>query len=373
MRFRARRGGRKAGGLLLALLMRGGIGGAQAGDGSAILARVRNVAATPAQGAKAIQLPPNELGRIPILEYHAIGGPAEFANGPRYDIHGLNIAPDTFRRQLALMYAAGWYPINMRDALAARLRVPKGKIPVVLTFDDARPSQFRCLSNGKLDPDCAVGILEAFHAKRPDWPRRAAFYVLPESKWNGVPFDQDGLETRKLRFLARRGYEIGNHTTSHRSLADLSVATLQWEMATSARYLHARVPRLRLDTMALPYGIAPRDPARWHYLLRGAQGGVAYRNRCILLANGEPSFAPADRRYNAHRIMRVTPAPGRIEGWIEKLRPGRSPAPFVSDGDPEKVTVPQSELGNLNRAGLQGARLVVLPDARPIPAPNSGE
>src|SRR5439155_21233890 len=61
--------------------------------------------------------PPNELGRIPILEYHSIGGPPEFPNGPLYDVQGLNISPDIFRRQLKLMHSAGWYPINMRAAL----------------------------------------------------------------------------------------------------------------------------------------------------------------------------------------------------------------------------------------------------------------
>src|SRR2546423_355133 len=103
---------------------------------------------TAASAARGPALPPNELGCIPILEYHSIGGEAEFNDGVRYDKHGLNIAPETLERQLERMYAAGWYPVNMRDILTARIRVPRGRIPVVLTFDDARPSQFRYLPNG---------------------------------------------------------------------------------------------------------------------------------------------------------------------------------------------------------------------------------
>ena len=300
---------------------------------------------------------PNELGLIPIIMYHSVGGEAEFAGGPLYDKHGLNIAPQTFRAQLAQMYRANWYPVNMRDILTARLNIPKGKTPVVLTFDDARPSQFKYLSNGKMDPNCAVGILEAFHQTHPDWPRRATFYVLPESKYNGVPFDQDGLETKKLRFLWRHGYELANHTTSHRSLADLDAPTLRWEMAFCARYFHHQVPEATLDTMALPYGIAPRSPRLWKYLLNGTQGGTRYHNRCILLAKGGPSFAPADKRFDPERIPRVEAAPGEIERW---LSPVCAKLLYLSDGNAKTVTVPLSEQQFVDRSRLAGARLVLL-------------
>jgi peptidoglycan/xylan/chitin deacetylase (PgdA/CDA1 family) len=319
--------------------------------------------------------PPNEVGLIPILEYHAVGGEAEFASGSRYDARGLNVSTETFRRHLRLMYAAGWYPVNMRDALSAHLNVPRGKIPTVITFDDARPSQFRYLPDGKIDPDCAVGILEEFHRRHPDWPRRAAFYILPENgrddKYydNGVPFDQDGLETRKLRFLADHGYEIGNHSTTHRSMYCLDARTLRWELATCVRYLYAQVPRARVETMALPYGIAPSDPILWDILLAGSQSGTAYRNRCILWADGGPAYAPVDRRFEPRCVPRIQPGPGRVERWIATLKPGGSAEPYVSDGDPNTVTVPASRAADVDRSRLEGARLKVIgTDAASLPA-----
>lgn len=319
--------------------------------------------------ASSQERPPNELGKIPILMYHSIGGEPEFANGPRYDIHGLNIAPDTFRNQLQLMYDASWYPVNMRDVLTARLNVPKGKTPVVLTFDDARPSQFRLLKNGAIDPDCAVGILEAFHKTHPDWPCRATFYVLPESTYNGVPFDQDGLETKKLRFLAQRGYELANHTTSHRSLASLSADTLRWEMAESVRYFKRQVPQATMETMALPYGIAPQNPALWDALLDGAQGGTRYHNRCILLAKGGPNFAPADKRFDRLRVTRITSMPGEIERWLQMPASDQPYPLYVSDGDPKTVTIPAAEQGLVLRRRLAGARLIVRADSTVEPSP----
>ena len=140
----------------------------------------------------------DEAGRIPILMYHAIGGPP--FRGTLYDKEGLNIAPATFRKHLDLMYAAHWYPVNMRDVLTSHISVPAGKTPVVLTFDDARGTQFHYLKDGTIDPNCAVGILHAFHKKHPDWPLRATFYVLPQSAWNPVPFWQRGI--RKPRSCA---------------------------------------------------------------------------------------------------------------------------------------------------------------------------
>jgi hypothetical protein len=354
---------------VLAVLLCASLGRVQAAKAASQAAkRPSKPLGTPAHAQVALPAPalatyqPNELGRIPILEYHAIGGPPEFPNGPLYDSQGLNIAPDTFRRQLKLMYAAGWFPINMRDALSAHIDVPRGKIPVVLTFDDARPSQFRYRADGTLDPNCAVGILEAFHAAHPDWPRRATFYVLPESAWNGVPFDQDGLETKKLRQLARWGYEIGNHSTSHRSMANMDAKTLRWEMAACVRYLKARVPGVSIDTMALPYGIAPRNPALWDCLLHGTQGGTTYHNRCILLAVGDPAYPPTHIKFDPKQVMRVLAAPDNIEMWIQWLKPGQPLEPFVSDGNPNTVTVPQSHLNELNRSRLDGARLIVTPD-----------
>lgn len=310
--------------------------------------------------------PPNELGLIPILMYHSVGGDAEFAGGPRYDKHGLNIAPETFRRQLQQMYSAGWFPVNMRDVLSARLPVPRGKTPVVLTFDDARPSQFRYLPDGRIDPDCAVGILEAFHRAHPSWPCRATFYVLPESEYNGVPFDQDGQETKKLRFLVRQGYELGNHTTSHRSMAHLSGPALRWEMGFTVRYFRREVPGTAMTTLALPYGIAPVNTALWPCLLAGSQGGTRYRrgtryrNRCILLARGGPSFAFADKRFDPSRVPRVEAEPGKIERWIKQSQ-GASDPLYVSDGDPKTLTVPASALPFLNRRRLAGMAVTVLP------------
>ena len=309
----------------------------------------------------------NELGRIPVLMYHAIGGPS-VGGGPRYDKLGLNIRPETFQKQLEMMRAAGWYPINMRDALTPRIDAPAGKIPVVLTFDDARGSQFHFLKDGSLDRTCAVAIMEKFHTEHPDWPMRATFYVMGQSKWNPVPFYQPATEAKKLQYLVQHGYEVGNHSTSHRSFRTLSPDTLTWEMAECARYVRERAPEATMDTLALPYGSQPKKKAQWGALLKGTQGGTSYENRCILLAWGDPSYPPAHKKFDRMQITRMGSEPGFIEDWIKNLKPGREVSPYISDGDPNTLAIPRSAEPQLNRASLSGVRLVTWDDIPPSKA-----
>ena len=301
----------------------------------------------------------DEAGRIPILMYHSIGAPAH--RGVRYDSQGLNIAPETFRKHLALMYAAHWYPVNMRDVLGSHLAVPAGQTPVVLTFDDARGSQFHYLPDGTVDPNCAVGILEAFHQEHSDWPLRGTFYVLPKSAWNPVPFWQPGRETKKLRALVTDGFEVANHSTTHRMMTHLSGTELTWEMAECQRYVRERVPEATMDTMALPGGAAPKNHALWNTLLRGRLGKIIYRNRCILMAWGGPSRSWTDKKFDPDRISRIGCGPGWVERAIKALSSRRIP-PYVSDGNPDTVAVPRSEVRFLNLRRLCGAKLVVYND-----------
>ncbi len=317
----------------------------------------------PLSSAQLAALHADETGHIPILMYHAVGAPAH-GGKPRYDSQGLNIAPQTFRKQLALMEAAHWYPVNMRDILSAHLDVPAGKTPVVLTFDDARGTQFHYLPNGKIDPNCAVGILKAFHAKHADWPLKATFYVLPKSAWNPAPFWQPGKETEKLRALVADGFEVANHTTTHRMMTHLSNAELCWEMAECQEYVKKRAPGATMDTMALPGGAAPKNHLLWNTLLRGTLGTISYHNRCILMAWGGPSHSWVDRAFNPDRVTRIGSGPGWIERALKQMTTGRL-RPYISDGNPDTVAVPRSEAAMVNPKRLSGARLVVYGPAAP--------
>jgi len=227
------------------------------------------------------------VGAPLIVGYHSIGGPPEFAGGPTYDKHGLNISPETFRAQLEALYNARRYPVNISDLASERTRLPKGWKPVALTFDDGRASQYRILPDGTLDPSCALGVMIAFHKRHPDWPLRGTFYLIAGSDENGVPFDQEGLEKRKVRTLLQLGFEIGNHTLSHPSFRGLGAGVIRREIGGCQRYLRRLIPGIRIASLALPYGELPRDRRLWPLLFRGRWHGIRYRYSCVMLF-GDP-------------------------------------------------------------------------------------
>src|SRR3954463_4143942 len=74
---------------------------------------------------------PNELGRIPILEYHLLGD-----SDTRW-----HVERNHFRHDLELLYASGYRPVTVSELIDKKLDLPAGTSPVVFTFDDAGPSQ----------------------------------------------------------------------------------------------------------------------------------------------------------------------------------------------------------------------------------------
>mgnify|MGYP001431432064 CR=1 FL=1 len=305
----------------------------------------------------------NELGRIPVVMYHAIG-----AKG-KYDKEGLNISPATFRKQLELMLKAGWYPVNFRDLFVpgGLQQVPAGKTPVVLTFDDARGTQFRYLKDGRIDPNCAVGILEAFHQKHGDaWPQRATFFVLPASKYTDAPFGQVGSVQKKFRFLLDNGYEIGNHSTNHRNMRHMPAERVAQEVIACRDYVRKIAPDATIDTFCLPYGEAPADPARLDLILN-PDGKPQGQNLGICIAWGDESYSVYDKRFDRRKVTRFGVHPGRFEKAIARLGPGGRDHRklYISDGDPTVVTAPKEFAAFARPESLAGARLVV---RNPAPA-----
>src|SRR5690606_19711494 len=118
---------------------------------------------------------PNELGKVMVLEYHLIGEPED-----RW-----RRTPENFRKDLQMLYDNDFYPVSVLDLANGNLNIPAGKTPFAITFDDSSAGQFRFIEkNGKqeIDPNCAVGIMEDFKKKHPDFPLTASFYVLPAIK-----------------------------------------------------------------------------------------------------------------------------------------------------------------------------------------------
>lgn len=317
---------------------------------------------------------PNEAGAIMVIMYH------RFRADERSN--DLNRTPDEFRKDLETLHAQGYYPVNARNLVYNKMDVPIGKTPVVITFDDSLPTQFRIVSGSDgephIDPDSAVGIMETFSKKNPDWPMRATFFVLPKEGRNSEPFGQAEYVSDKFAYLIKNGYEVANHTSTHTSIRGMPVSKLQWELGTAVKDIKAIAPEATMDTLALPYGKYPRDKAAQAALRKGGSGDMQYMNKAVFLAAWRPILSPVTKNdkkissggefglYDPAKLERVTPdsrnakAPGTLEYWLAYFKKNPS-LKYVSDGNAEICVVPPShkDMVNLDRLKVDGQRLQV--------------
>lgn len=283
--------------------------------------------------AQAPSRAPNELGRIPVLEYHLIG-----ERESRWSRNW-----ERFQRDLELLHARGYRPITVRELVSGRIDVPAGLSPVVITFDDASPGQFRYIEeNGRLriDPTSAVGIWEAFAAKHPEWKGKGVFCVLTAASEGHALFGEKGIQGqksewrhRKVKHLVETGHEVCNHTLWHANLAKMSPAVAQEQIARAQMAVDSAVPGLAPRTFALPLGEWPADRS---ILSRGSwtdpKSGrtVRYELDAILMVAGGPARSPKDPLFDPMRIPRVQVFGDELERVLDRL--DRANERYVSAG-----------------------------------------
>jgi peptidoglycan/xylan/chitin deacetylase (PgdA/CDA1 family) len=296
--------------------------------------------AAPATGP-VTSLPPNELGRIPILEYHLIETSEKPSQWRR--------SPAELRQDLQYLYDHGYRPVNMVDVLDKKMNLPRGTSPVVFVFDDASPSQFRYIEkNGKLeiDPTTAVGIWADFHRAHPDWSNKAVFCVLSGAEAGRSFFGDKGIEGqksewrfRKLQYLRDQGFEICNHTLWHMTLSKYGEGPVQEQIARLALAVDSAVPGYRIRTLALPLGEWPKNHALAH---KGSwtdpKSGkkIDYDYDAVLLVAGGPARSPYDPQFNPLILTREQIFGHALKNLVDRM--DREKSRYVSDGDPKTVT-----------------------------------
>jgi peptidoglycan/xylan/chitin deacetylase (PgdA/CDA1 family) len=330
---------------------------------------------------------------VPVLMYHEMGN-----RGGRY-----SITPRDFERQLEDMRRAGFFLINLSELLRGDFsRVPTGKRPVVLTFDDSDVGQFRVLRDGRIDPHCAVGILERFRDEHPGFGSGAIFFCLAGSETGGGIFYQPErmglveafcqhyqlsakgrawgrprLWQAKLRWLAANGYEVGNHTTTHADLAKLASEEIAREIGVCQRLLEEAVGE-RDKTRGLsplpwglcyPFGSIPLDAEAYMLCREGGFEGESYDFDYAVAAWGGMCPHPDTDEFAAARwrIPRVEMHAVRGGGGLDTRWLTRYADSYVKEGSGPKE-------GNLIRDYLYASLLSVAVglDAWFAPAPALG-
>ncbi len=288
-----------------------------------------------------LSLNPNELGEVMILMYHSIDEPES----------DWTRTPENFRKDLEYLYQNGYRAISLRDFAKGNIDVEAGYTPFVLTFDDGNKNNFNMIEkDGEniIDPDCAVGILEEYREKYPDFNLTASFYIYGTN-----PFRQNELVDYKLKFLSENGYEIGNHTWGHQDFTEenMNPQKIQSQLGKLHKFVSDKIENYDVNTLALPYGSKPNEEY-YKYLVEGNYEGITYKNIAILNVGCTPSYSPYDSRINFHLLPRVRASEMNVDNlgiydWLKYFEnhPDRK---FVSDGKPDIITIPKDNEENLN-------------------------
>ena len=274
---------------------------------------------------------PNELGEIPILEYHLIAN-----EDGRWSRSWQN-----FQGDLARLYELGYRTVPLRDVVDDRIDLPAGYSPVVLTFDDSSPGQFTFVErDGNLvpDPHSAVGILDAFERDHPDFGEHATFFVLPAADPPHNLFGQDQYQRQKLNYLVAHGMEIGNHTYWHQNLSTVGDAEVERQIGQAIQVIDRLVPGYNVDLFALPQGSWPKHRT---LAVRGVWNGISYNNRAVLLVGASPALSPDRVGFDPLALPRIQAIPQQLDLWLNALDHGTHQR-YVSDGDPNRITFPVS-------------------------------
>jgi hypothetical protein len=290
---------------------------------------------------------PNELGKVLILEYHLIQpGSGEWVR-----------TAEDFRRDLDLLYRTGYRSVTLSDYILGHIDIPAGTHPVIFTFDDSSPGQFRYIvQNGKkeIDPDCAVAMLMEFKRRHPDFGMHATFFVLPGAKEPHKLFGQPEFESEKLKELAALGFEIGNHTLWHANLKKYDAATVRKQLALAVQAIQTAVPGYEVHTLALPFGMYPTDPA---LAVSGSYNGISYHNDAILKVSGGPAPSPFSTHCDFLRLPRIQVTGKDLQIIISYFE--KHPAElFTSDGKADTVTFPAGLKSEFQPARFKGLRSV---------------
>lgn len=324
-------------------------------------------AAPAAPTGPAAELPPNELGRIMVLEYHRLGdNEGEFVR-----------KAENFRKDLQALYERGYRPVTMRQVLDGDLDLPAGTTPVVFTIDDSSLGQFYYLPDGRLDPNTMVGMWAAFQTANPAWKSGAVWCVLPAAQHPSNFFsekpdrefasreEREANIRKKVTYLVENGHELCNHTLYHARLDKGTDAQVQEWLGRGEDSIQVYLPEgYDIVTMALPLGMWPKNRAlAWE----GSWKGRPYEYRAVLEVSGGPNVSPFDRGFNPRSVNRFIVAPGALERQLERWEKDPSNR-YVSDGDASTITVPQRLAASVDRGRWTQKQVKVLPDAEPAVA-----
>lgn len=303
--------------------------------------------------ASAQEILPNEIGNIPVIEYHRIM--------PEEGSYARSIK--NFKKDLEFFYNNDYRLMRLSDFLKQNIAIEYNKKPLLMVFDDSDITQFKYLEDGSIDPNCAIGILDDFYEKHPDFGRSATFFVLP------ALFGQPDYEKQKLEYLLETGREIGNHTISHPALAKLSPEEIEAELGGLIEIANSYLDEpLTINAVAYPYGSVPKSDEQMAALTSGVYKGASYKNKIGFLVGADPAYPPYHNKYDPFYVPRIQAIDSEFKRWFNR-EPGSTAKisenflAFRSDADPNILSVKERFADRIDETKLRAWMTICYSDS----------
>lgn len=294
----------------------------------------------------------NELGKVPIMMYHGIknikNSETDYIGG-NVDKDGYTRTAEAFRNDLELYYSKGYRMIKLSDYIKGDIDVDYGYSPIILTFDDGNENNIRVTgldSDGNIiiDPDSAVGILEEYKKKYPDYNVTAIFFVT-----NNL-FNQPEYNNKILEWLVNNGYEVGNHTRGHDNFTKIDSNKTQEVVGYMYNKLESIIGDKYSKIVALPFG-SPynRNHENYKYIINGSYNGENYETEAALRVGWEPEVSPFNKDFDKTFLKRCRAYDNNgvdfdIEMTLRILDKNR----YISDGRIDTVVTSSDNSNILN-------------------------
>ena len=283
----------------------------------------------------------NELGEVPIMMYHGIqnmkNSDTKYIGG-NIDKDGYQRTSEAFINDLEFYYEKGYRMIRLNDYVDGNINVELGKSPIILTFDDGLINNIKVNGlddNGEIiiDPNCAVGILESFKKKYPDYNVTATFFV------NGGLFQQKEYNEKILNWLTNNGYDIGNHTYNHVNFSNVDVHKTQKEVGSLYELLDNIILGKYVNIVALPFG-SPYSLTHDNMSYIFNTNYKNYVTKAALRVGWKAESSPFSIDFNSKFLKRIRAYDNNgVEFDIEMNFKLLEDTRYISDGDNSKVVV----------------------------------
>jgi peptidoglycan/xylan/chitin deacetylase (PgdA/CDA1 family) len=174
------------------------------------------------------------------------------------------------------------------------------------------------------------------------------------------PFGQIEYAEEKLTWLIDNGYDLGNHTYSHEKMEKLNSEQIQIEIGSVNNIIKEYLPDYAVETLALPHGSNPKNEYI-EFMIEGEYEGNKYETIAVLDVGWRPAYSPFDILTNFYSLYRVTASEINVDNcgindYFKQYEENKRER-FISDGNPDVVTIPKRHMEYLNM-DMVGDRIV---------------